>query len=164
MPLDHYVTPISAVQAILPYLPRAHTAFDPAAGTGELLQQCGAENRIGFEIDIELAEQHGWTHTNSLEHDWPDADLLIANPPFCLANEFASKAIAWRPQRSTVAMLLRLTFLESISRRQLHRDDPSDVYVLSSRPRFRNDTSGTDSVTSAWFVWGPGRGGRWSVL
>ena len=103
---------------------------------------------------------------DALAVEWPEADIAIFNPPFTHAREFAWKAIDWRAldQRRTVAMLARLTFAESKARRELHQEHPSDVYVLSERPRFRGDTKGTDSVTCAWFVWGPGRGGRWWVL
>ncbi len=40
---------------------------------------------------------------------------------------------------------------------------PCDVFVLSRRPSFLGNGM-TDSSAYAWFVWGPGRGGRWSLL
>jgi hypothetical protein len=38
-----------------------------------------------------------------------------------------------------------------------------DVYVLSKRPSFSGNGK-TDATAYAWFLFGPGRGGRWQVL
>lgn len=34
-----------------------------------------------------------------------------------------------------------------------HRHNLSNLIVFSPRPKFRSDTSGSGSVTVAWFVW-----------
>lgn len=84
-------------------------------------------------------------------------DLVIGNPPYTLATEFAWKAAQWAAEHDTVAaMLLRLSFLEPASGRAVLFDrNPPDVLILPRRPAF--DGRGTDSITSAWFCW-PGRG------
>jgi hypothetical protein len=174
--LDYYPSPRWVVDAIKPYLPRARRVLDPAAGVGELLDAIGADYGIAIELDSERSRQCLSAHHcdeacdgDALAMDWPDADLLIANPPFTLAREFIQRAIQWRLQdpRRTVAILARLTILESEERRAMHQQHPSDVYVLSTRPKFRPGRDGkmaTDSVTCCWLVYGPGRGGRWQVL
>jgi len=169
--LDYYATPSSVVEAILPHLPPAASVLDPCCGEGEILALTGAADTLGIELDHGRAMAAmdvvcGLTVGDALAVDWPAAALCLFNPPWGRVQEFAAKAMAWRAQdpRRTVAMLARLTFLESAGRAAFHRTWPSDVFVFSRRPRFRPDTSGTDSVTAAWFVFGPGRGGRWSVL
>ena len=171
--LDYYPTPEEAVLPILPYLPPARSVLDPAAGAGELLRLFPGSTTLGIEIDAGRAIEHGWTCADALTVSWPDADLCVMNPPFSDAQAFVERALKWqldharanpRAPMRTVAALVRLTFLESAQRRRLHQTSPADVYVLSTRPRFRGDTNGTDSVTAAWFVWGAGRGGRWAVL
>ena len=169
--LDYYPTPSHVVAAILPHLPILRSVFDPACGVGELLEAFTYARREGIELDPERAALAASTGAcviqgNALQLQWPDADLAIFNPPFVRAREFIQHSIDWRKQdkRRTVACLARLTILESEERRVLHQANPSDVYVLARRPKFRGDTNGTDSVTVCWLVWGPGRGGRWSVL
>lgn len=170
--LDYYGTPPELVHAILPHLPHARTVLDPCCGVGEILAEVGAVDTLGIEMDPARAEQamdagvHGVTRGDALLVEWPHADACLFNPPFSHALAFALRAVAWRSEdpRRTVAMLARLTFLESAERAGLHREHPSDVYVFSRRPRFRSDTRGTDSVTCMWMVWGPDRGGRWWVL
>jgi hypothetical protein len=54
-----------------------------------------------------------------------------------------------------MAMLLRLSYLEPCENRAswLVEHPPAKLIVFNPRPRFRADTGGTDSVTSAWFIW-----------
>ncbi len=174
--LDYYPTPPYVVHAIRPYLPRVRRVLDPAAGKGELLTAIGAEHGIAIELDRSRALEASKNpyckavyDGDALAMDWPDADLCIANPPFLKAREFIEKAIAWRKQdpRRVVACLARLTILESEERRTLHQQDPADVYILATRPKFRPGKNGkmaTDSVTCCWLLWTPGGGGRWRVL
>lgn len=169
--LDYYPTPPSVVHAILHHLPHARTVLDPCCGVGEILSEVPATDRLGIELDGARAEEalrvgHGVIAGDALTEHWPHAELAIFNPPFKHALAFAELGVGWRgrDERRTVAMLARLTFIESAARAPFHEANPSDVYVFSSRPRFRGDTKGTDAVTVAWFVWGPGRGGKWSVL
>lgn len=176
---DYYPTPRWVVDAIVPYLPIPQRVFDPACGTGELLSVYPEAEKTGIEIDRERASRvagiislvHGHdslprvTVGDALTTPWPSADLLIMNPPFKRANEFIRRAMEWRragPYRPTVACLARLTILESESRRELHTEYPSDVYVLARRPSFAHGK--TDSTTCVWLVWSPGGGGRWRVI
>jgi hypothetical protein len=171
-PLDFYATPAPVIDAILPHLPLGGRILEPAAGDGAILRRLVARgisvtNISAIELDEGRANQARevlWTEcADALAVDWVRADLCLTNPPFTLGLQFAQKAIAHVASHGgTVAMLLRLTFLESRERAAFHRANPSDVYVLPSRPKYVG--GGTDTVTSAWFVWGPGRGGRWSIL
>lgn len=125
-------------------------------------------------------------------------DLIVTNPPFALAADFARVALGMAGDRGTVALLLRLNWLGSQERAAFHRAHPSDILLLPKRPEFaasmscswkksgctyretlpieaprprecpkcgaRTRRSTTDSIEYAWFVWGPGRGNRWSIL
>jgi hypothetical protein len=88
---------------------------------------------------------------------------VITNPPFSLAEDFARQALKVAGAHGTVTLFLRLAFLEGAKRAAFHREHPADVYVLPTRPVFRPDL-GADRWAYAWFVWGPGRGGRWEIL
>jgi hypothetical protein len=87
-------------------------------------------------------------------------DWVITNPPYALstgakASDFVRQAFAFAP---CVAMLLRLSWLEPCPDRAdiLQRRPPQQIIIL---PRISftgpHGRRGTDSVTSAWFVWDP---------
>lgn len=173
--LDFFSTPPDVVHAILPHLPRLRP-FDPCAGDGALLTAAwGGGFGEGYEIDEERARAarvagHFVDVRDALSPEpWRSDDgeppeLVLQNPPFLLAEEFVRRAIAEvAPVNGTVAVLLRLAFLESVKRASFHVLHPSDVFVLSKRPSFMASGK-TDSSAYGWFVFGPGRGGRWRVL
>lgn len=175
--LDYYPTPAWCVEAIRPHLPNAGIVLDPACGQGELLHAFREGSILLQGIDLDAGRvaaaraafpsNGAFDVGDALACTWPGFDLVICNPPFSHGLEFLERALSLAAPRATVAFLLRLTFLESRERRSFHLAHPSDVYVLSERPKFRPGRDGkmaTDSVTCAWFVFGPGRGGRWSIL
>lgn len=173
--LDQYETPWSAVEPLLPRLYKHRVILDPCCGTGAMVMRV-AKELGGQALGIEVDEKRPMTRADWVvapdgavqvrdalsPEPWPRADLIITNPPFSLAMEFVRRALKERHER-TVAMLLRLAFAASKVRAEFHRANPSDVFVLSKRPSFTSDGK-SDSADYAWFVWGPGRGGRWAVL
>jgi len=82
-------------------------------------------------------------------------DLIITNPPFDQALEICEKYIPYVLSYGSMFIILqRLNFLGSKSRKAFFDKYPPDyIYVHSKRPRFTN-TSGTDSIEYAHFVWG----------
>lgn len=214
---DFYPTPHWVTRAILPHLPPFWRVLDPCAGDGAMLDAIG-ESRVehrggirfsdingvslrGFELHEERAAaavrkgyQVDRRDSLSTVIDWGPFDLAILNPPYSLAEDFVRRAIfEAKPQRATVAALLRLGFLESRERVAFHREHPADVFIFASRPSFIDPQAwrpcprciggtkpreekctrcagktqikgGSDSTAYAWFVFGPGRGGRWAVL
>lgn len=178
--LDFYETPAWVVEAIAPHLPACSRILDPCAGRGAILAALGwPHGAWGFELDGEhLVTVDGGvgfrrvpiTKRDSLANDaelWVNDDclrpeLVVMNPPFNRALEFVERAIDEVVPGGSVFALLRLAFLEGALRVDFHRRQPADVLVLPRRPSFTG--KGTDSSAYAWFAWGPGRGGRWSVL
>ena len=171
---DFYETPSWCVEAILPHLPLGGSVLDPCAGKGAILRACAKsfDSRMAIEIneDFEHELQQVVTGEFDLTIDdagainyWPKADVVLMNPPFSKAEQFVRMALSeQRPYQGITCALLRLPFLASKKRADFLRANPPDVYVLSKRPSFNG--IGTDSCDYAWFVWGPGRGGRWVVL
>jgi len=166
---DFYETPGWCTELILPKLWNIYSVLDPCCGKGAILdiaREMGAVKTAGIELDGERAivanrPGHDVMTGNALVGPWPYCTSIVTNPPYTLAMEFI---VAAQTRCSAVerAFLLRLGFLGSQKRASFHREHPADVYVLSRRPPFTG--RGTDATEYAWFVWGPGRGGRWEIL
>lgn len=86
---------------------------------------------------------------------------IITNPPYKIAEKIVRKALEVIPTGNTVAMFLKLTFLESKSRKGLFKKyPPKIVYVSSSRLNCAKNGDFeryTDSaVAYAWYIWEKG--------
>jgi hypothetical protein len=85
------------------------------------------------------------------------ASHVITNPPFKLAEPFVRHALDLGATK--VALLLRLAWLEGMSRKKLFESSPIARIHVSSR-RFAMLRNGTDGgagggsmIAFAWFVW-----------
>lgn len=194
-PNDFYETPAWAIDAALDYL-RIGSEFDgyvidPGCGTGAIAERVAARapkaDVRGVEKDEACLEKAKVSRAPGIAWelaDWltwqPDGfpDLVIANPPYKVADAFVRKAleVAGYPlheprgpcrgyvagKKATVAMLLRSTFLTPKKRRPLRKDfGLPDKLELERRPSFNR--SGTDATEYAWLIWSPKRAGRYVV-
>lgn len=170
---DFYPTPAWCVRAVLPLLqrlnlPASAQVLEPAGGDGAiikvLLDQGFAQHEQISAIDIrpEAAAACCALGIDAQTADFlswaPPAapDLIITNPPFCRAIEFAQHALNVVAEHGTVAMLLRLAFMETPTRGAWLREHPVDVAVLPSRPVFVPDKRGRMAGSQdayAWFLW-----------
>lgn len=172
-PDDFYATPAWAVRSILPHLDLTGSILEPSAGDGAIVKvllgagvspaciravELDAERAAVVPCRTECADFLGRFPAEPVYQP----DLILGNPPFSLALEFIEEALRVAGGRGTVCFILRLAFLESQKRAAFHRAHPADLFVLPRRPSFTG--KGVDSAAYAWFVWGPGRGGRWSLL
>jgi len=103
-----------------------------------------------FRLDATMAES--W-------QQFPAVDWVISNLPFNVAIQIVPHALmrlrlAPHPRPWGVAMLLRLSWVEPTKDREgfLSHYPPTSMIVLP-RHDYRGNGD-TDSVTSAWFVWG----------
>lgn len=94
---------------------------------------------------------------------------IVTNPPYKLAKDFVEKSLEIVEPGSKVAMLLKLTFLESQKRWPLFRDNPP-LRVWVFRERQSCGPNGVfdgppSAVCYAWFIWSKGYKGspeiRW---
>lgn len=178
-PFDFYPTPAWATKALLAACPDLPGGLwcEPAIGDGAIVRAVeearpGRQTWIAADIRPEaVASLAGIEEARRgavLIVDFTlgvqtlaGCAVYITNPPFILAEAFARECLKLAaPQGATVALLLRLAFLETATRAPFHVEHPADIYPFATRPSFVVDGK-TDSTAYAWWVWGPGRGGRW---
>ena len=158
---DFYPTRDSAilVQELNKIVDIRGQVFSCCAGDGEIARQFeGAiandlHEYPGFTCDyyLDATEAESW---QAFDADG-GFDWVVENPTFRLASTILPHALDHA--RVGVAFLLRLSYAEPCDDRaewlQKHTDQMVAQISFSPRPRFRSDTTGTDPLTVAWFVW-----------
>jgi hypothetical protein len=176
-PLDVYPTPGWCVDRLLEEvsLPGGHWC-EPCAGEGAIIRAVGAQRDdiTWSALELRTSCREALVETGALVHicdaleapSWAlrdrPIDVIVTNPPFALAEEFLTRALA---AATHVAFLLRLDFLGSERRSTFLRRTAPDVRVLPNRPSFVRGK--TDNCEYAWFLWQRERDrqeGRVSVL
>lgn len=148
--------------------------LDPCAGRGNLIAVVNewykSKNKItvpgstdgvipawrSVEIDGFLHRENPYNcllgdflRPDTLPSAYTEADVIITNPPYSLAQEFIEASLRCA---KIVAMLLRLNFLASETRHAFfEKHGMPDVYVLPNRPSFVGGK--TDATEYAWMVW-----------
>lgn len=152
--LDFYPSPAWCVDLLLDALDvrPEWQCLEPAAGDGAIVKRLlargvPAENIEAIELDDGRAEicakatgvdviVGDFTKPPSIQAPPGGFDLIVTNPPFALASDFARVALGMAGDRGTVALLLRLNWLGSQERAAFHREHPSDILLLPKRPEF----------------------------
>lgn len=169
-PLERYDTPAWCTRALLakhPAVRMGETIFSPCAGDGAIarvLREAGATVRQ-FDIAPRAPDvKPGDITSRQFWRDYYEGEPIIDNPPFSLAEDLLQNAIEFGASR--IALLLRLSWLESTESRQ-DLPDPKRIIVLP-RPKYIESPEarvireaagkkwGGDSVTSAWMIWHEG--------
>lgn len=177
---DYYGTPAWAVKRYLDHRSLALPGgpwLEPNAGTGQIIRAvnewlfehgCEPHKFMAIEPFCTNMDQLLGTGASVCSFDLLDPrvtvatkfELAIGNPPYSLARECIEKTLQLSHE---VAFLLRLNFLESEDRHEFFKQHPCDVHVLPNRPSFFTDGH-TDATAYAWFEFGAGHGGKFSVL
>lgn len=154
---DFYATEPRAVEELLEREKFSNTILEPCVGMGHIANvligggyKCIAKDIVdrGFpdtEINdfLTLKENH---------------NDIITNPPYKFCKEFVEHALDISPDGTKVAMFLKLTFLESQSRKELFDKYPfKTLYVFSSRRSCAKNGDfekyPTSAVAYGWYVW-----------
>ena len=160
--MDNYPTPDIAVSELLKRESFDGIVWEPACGSGHIAKffdNCMAS-------DIRKSNIYGEGGVDFI-YETRKVDCIITNPPYRYAQKFVEQALFCADKK--VAMLLKLAFLESVSRYALFQESPlKTVYVFSKRlPWIRegiNTMEGKNSMLAfAWFVWEHGYEGKPSI-
>lgn len=138
---DFYPTPESAFKPLLPYIPNLDI-WEPA---------CGDRRLVRWMCEYGLpADGSDLTQGRDFLREFSPHSVIVTNPPYSLAMEFAIQSLAVAEH---IFLLLRLNFLASRKRREWFKvNEPSALFVLSERPSFTG--RGTDATDYAWYYWG----------
>ena len=121
-----------------------------------------------YNSDMVYRGYDGTVIQDFLKYNTQNTMDIITNPPYKYAKEFVEHALEISADNVKVAMFLKLTFLESKSRKPLFEKYPfRTLYVSSARLQCAkngdfekyNNGCGT-AVAYGWYVWQKGFTGK----
>ncbi|EOU1989903.1 class I SAM-dependent methyltransferase [Clostridium perfringens] len=168
---DFYATPPNTTKSLLDVLDvEPKTILEPSAGMGhivEVLKEYYPNAKIEATDLIDRGYCKGNVDYLTKVYD-KKYDLIITNPPFKYAKEFVQKSLELTNDK--VAMLLKIQFLESKSRKEfLKHSHLKYVYVFSERQNTLKNGEEINPLTGkkwssvfllAWFVFEKGYEGE----
>src|ERR1700730_18238467 len=157
---DLYESPPEAVHALLRAERLPPVIWEPACGPGAIVKVLRAAGHTVVAtdlVDYDSEFQDAVRRDFLMELKAPaTVEAIITNPPFKLAGQFVAHALELCP---LVMMLLRLSFIESVSRTAiLDGGHLARVHVFRNRLPMMHRGGWTGSRVSnptafAWFVW-----------
>ncbi|MDR0966688.1 MAG: hypothetical protein LBM75_09360 [Myxococcales bacterium] len=85
--------------------------------------------------------------------------ICLTNPPYSRALEFVEKSVE---TFELTAMLLGISFLESLKRHEWLKAHPPTLYVISERADFTGEHQAKFGL--AWFAWAHARATEWARI
>lgn len=161
---DYYATEPRAGELLLEQENFKPTIWECACGAGHLAK---VFTEYGYKVYATDLVNRGYGEygvdffaVQPGEYDLTNTDI-VTNPPYSMAKEFVQHSLDLLPDGGKVAMFLKLTFLESKSRRELFdATPPYRIYVSSSRLQCAKNGDFTKysksvgtAVAYAWYVW-----------
>ena len=149
--LDLYPTPPEVTVALMRFLnfPSGVSVWEPAAGDGDMADVIAQYAFPVYVTDIRDG-------TDFLKSCIDDADWIITNPPFSLAEEFIRHAAELN---KPFAMLLKAQYWHAARRAKLFEElPPSYILPLTWRPDFffkerDGKKGGSPLMDVMWCVW-----------
>lgn len=168
---DYYVTPQKPIEQFLKRFLENHPNIDREKIS--VLDPCCGGDAVNEPSYVAVLERMGFKNIHSIDlrgdskaqikadflRDDIDVkpSIIISNPPFCLAQDFIERSLDIVTDGGCVIFLLRLNFLGSKERYQFFQKHmPVEIYVHHRRMGFIPNSSQTDSIEYAHFVWGKG--------
>ena len=158
---DYYATDPKAAEWLLELEPELDNIWECACGEGYLAKVFDKAGKLLWATDL-IDRGYGKTK------DFLNIDTnikyngdIVSNPPYKFAEQFVRKALDTVTDGHKVCMFLKLTFLESKSRKQLFEQyPPKTIWVSSSRILCAKngdfDKYSSSVVAYAWYIWEKG--------
>ena len=165
---DYYATDPKAIDALNTILPMKDLeVWEPACGGGHLSKRMKELEAIVYSTDL-YDRGYGDTGIDFFETENLIAPTIITNPPYKYATEFVEHSIGLGAD--TLAMFLKITFLEGQKRRKLFDKHPPKTVAVFSR-RIQVAINGdpemftkSSAACYAWFIWEKGYSGKPEVV
>lgn len=168
---DFYATDPVALEKLIQAAPHIFAGnkviWECACGNGNLAQVLGRHGFPTFASDLKN-RGYGFGNTDFLEQiNFIDADVILTNPPYVLATEFAEHALEILSEGGVYVALMNISYLASKKRyeRLYSKHVLREVYVFSSRVNcWRNNERQSKNscmmVDYAWYVFQKGYTGQ----
>lgn len=164
---DYYATEPKAVEELLKVENFKHDIWECACGEGHISKVLIEHGYDVYSTDLYDRGYKGQVTTLDFLEKSGGVEVpmdIVTNPPYKFAKEFVETALEKVQEGCKIAMLLKLTFLESKKRRELFDTHPPKfIYVFSSRVQcakngdFDTYKKGTGTaIAYAWYVWEKG--------
>jgi hypothetical protein len=149
---DYYPTPPAGTEALLRVETFDGPIWEPACGQGDISRTLAS---FGYRVVSTDLVDRGYGEASRVDFLMECqllAPNLVTNPPFKLGEAFARHALSLNPRK--VAFLLRLNWLEGVSRRDVLQK-LARVWVFSKRLTMAANTieARGGMIAYAWFIW-----------
>lgn len=165
---DYYATEPKATILLLERETFSEQVWEPACGQGHMSEVLKQGGYIVFSSDLVDRGYEGTVVLDFLKQTEINKKDIITNPPYKYAKDFVEHALSISEDGVKIAMFLKLTFLESKSRKSLFEKYPfKTLYVSSERLQCAKNGDfdkygkgvGT-AVAYGWYVWEKGFKGK----
>jgi hypothetical protein len=142
---DNFQTPGSAIECLLPYLPKEWLIWEPACGKGNLVR---AFEQQGYKVyGSDIAEPHG----KDFLHVDCKVSAIITNPPFSIKEKFLARCYELD---YPFALFMPITTFDSRERRRLFHRKGIQLILPDGRINFEtpNGKGSSSWFYCAWFT------------
>lgn len=154
--IDFYQTPTWCVEKLLEKENFDNYIWEPCSWAGAISKVL--ENKWYEVLSTELRDDENvywewWYNFFDFWYSWRD---IITNPPYFIAKDFINHSLkVWW---NKIAMLLKLSFLESADRYEFFKNTPlKKVYVFCKRvnmyPEWQPQPKNSWTIAYAWYIW-----------
>lgn len=145
---DNFQTPGSALNCLLPHIPKLWRVWEPACGKGNLAKELIDKGYYTTATDIMTGEDF-MDFTLGME-EW---DCIITNPPFSIKEKFLARCYELE---KPFALLMPITTFDSRVRRRLFHKHGIQLILPNGRISFEtpNGKGSSSWFYTAWFVHG----------
>ena len=162
---DYYATDPKAAEWLLELEPELDNIWECACGEGHLAKVFDRAGKLQFATDLIDRGYGGVVDFLNTDTNIKYNGDIVSNPPYKIAERFIRKALDTVTDGRKVCMFLKLTFLESKSRKQLFEQyPPKTIWVSSSRINCAKngdfDKYPSSAVAYAWYIWEKGYAGQ----
>ncbi len=148
---DCYNTPTNVTEALLSFLSldEGVKIWEPAAGIGKLSEVLSTARH-----EVVCSDIHdyglGYEVKNFYNFDFAQAQIMITNPPYMLAQMFIKKSVELH--FDIFCLLLKSTYWHAKTRLDLfEKCGPTHILPLTWRPDFKG--LGAPTMDFSWNVW-----------